>query len=177
MKSRHREPAMSNPSPEFATPLTFPVVHVQPEWIDYNGHLNVAYYLLAFDKGVDRLLAHIVLGLDHIQREQTSYFTLEAHINYIREVSEGDPLRVSCQLLDRDHKRIHYFMHMHHDTDGFLAATSEQIGMHIDMKSRRSTPFPEAVQNRVDALMEAHGAMPVPDHAGSRIGIRRQQEV
>ncbi len=156
-------------------PLSFPIVRVAPEWIDYNGHMNVAYYVLVFDKGVDGLLAHIGLDVEHVEEYKTSSFTLEAHVNYLQEVSEGDPLRVTCQLLDHDHKRIHYFLHMYHAEEKYLAATSEQLSMHIDMNIRRSSPYPDHVMTRIEALMQAHKEMSVPEQVGSVMKIRHRE--
>jgi len=155
--------------------LSFPIIHVKPEWVDYNGHMNVAYYVLAFDMGVDGLLAHIGLGLEHIEKNQTSSFTLEIHVNYLQEVNEGDPLQITCQLLDCDHKRTHYFLSMYHAQNKYLAATSEQLSMHIDMNIRRSSPYPEHVMTRIDALMQAHRDLPVPEHVGSIMKIRHRE--
>jgi acyl-CoA thioester hydrolase len=162
-------------SENIQAPLIFPVVQVAPEWIDYNGHMNVAYYVLVFDKGVDGLLAHIGLDVGHVEKNKTSSFTLEAHINYLQEVSGGEPLRVTCQLLDYDYKRIHYFLHMYHANEHYLAATSEQLSMHIDMNIRRSSPYPDHVMTRIEALMRAHKDLPVPEQVGSVMKIRHKE--
>ena len=147
---------------------------VLPEWIDYNGHMNVAYYVLAFDRGVDELMHRMGITPEYLEKEKSSTFTLEMHINYLQELHLGDPIRLTCQMLDADGKRVHYFLRMFHAQDGYLAATSEQIMMHVSLESRRSSPFPEGVRDRVSSLVEAHRHLPRPEQAGRVIGIQRR---
>jgi acyl-CoA thioester hydrolase len=144
---------------------------IRPEWIDYNGHMNVAYYVLVFDLGTDALLDY--LGVDAAYRARTGYSTyvLESHITYERELKEGDAYRVTSQLLNFDSKRLHYFQHLYRQADGVLAATTEIMLMHMDMATVRSTPMPESVLERVAAMMEAHAALPRPSQAGRVIAI------
>ncbi len=146
---------------------------VRPQWIDYNGHLNLAYYLLAFDHATDAFFDYLGIGPAYLAQSHRSTFTLEAHITYEREVREGAPLRFSTQLLDYDHQRIHYFHRMFHAGEGYLAATNELISLHVDMATRRSTPMGEAVLERLEALWRDHGHQPHPEQAGRVIGIRR----
>lgn len=146
---------------------------VRPEWIDYNGHMNVAYYVLAFDHASDHLLDHFDIGADYIARTNHSFFVLETHVNYIQEVTEGTALSFDLQILDHDEKRLHFFMRMHHADEGFLASTYECLGMHIDMNARRSAPFPAEAQARITETAAAHAALPRPDQAGKTMAIRR----
>lgn len=155
-------------------PLAVHAETVQPAWIDYNGHMNVAYYVLAFDHATDRLFDLIDLGADYMKRTNHSSFVLETHVTYAREVRLGDPLAFTARLLDCDDKRLHYFLEMHHATEGFLSATSEQICLHVDMSARRSAPFPDGILARVAAIREAQAGLPVPPQVGSVIGIRRR---
>ena len=94
---------------------------VRPEWIDDNGHLNMGYYVVAFDLATDTWLDHIGLSASERARSGATTFTLESHVNYLREVREAAPLRFTTRLLAFDQKRIHYFHEMHHATDVFLA--------------------------------------------------------
>jgi acyl-CoA thioester hydrolase len=144
---------------------------IRPEWIDYNGHMNVAYYVLVFDRGTDALLDH--LGMDTAYRARTGYSTyvLESHVTYERELKEGDAYRVTSQLLDFDAKRLHYFERLYQEPEGILAATTEIMLMHMDMATVRSTPMSESVRARVASLMEAHIHLPRPTQAGRVIGI------
>jgi acyl-CoA thioester hydrolase len=152
-------------------PLCLHRGNIRPEWIDYNGHMNVAYYVLVFDRGTDALLDH--LGMDTAYRARTGYSTyvLESHVTYERELKEGDAYRVTSQLLDFDAKRLHYFERLYQEPEGILAATTEIMLMHMDMATVRSTPMSESVRDRVASLMEAHIHLPRPTQAGRVIGI------
>lgn len=146
---------------------------VRPEWIDYNGHMNVAYYQLAFDQAVDVLFDGF--GLDAAYRAATGHstFALEAHVCYLREVKQGDPLRFTMQLLDFDAKRLHLFSTMQHATDHFVAATYEVMSLHVSLEKRKAAPFPDAIQRHLTQVLEAHRTLPRPEQAGRVIGIRR----
>ena len=146
---------------------------VLPEWIDYNGHMNVAYYVLAFDRGVDEFMRQMGITPEYLETEKSSTFTLEMHINYLQELHLDNPIRLTCQLLDADSKRVHYFLRMFHAEEGYLAATSEQMMIHVSLESRRSSPFPSVVSNVIDQMMAAHKARGFPDQAGRKMGIRR----
>ena len=155
-------------------PVELATLTVLPEWIDYNGHMNVSYYVLAFDQGVDAFMELIGISPANIEQRQTSTFTLETHVNFLHELRLGDPLRLNCQLLDFDTKRVHYFLHMHHAEDDYLAAVSEQIMVHVDLETRRSSEFPDDVRLALTNLMNTHHDLPRPEQSGSVIGIRRR---
>lgn len=146
---------------------------VQPEWIDYNGHMNVAYYVLAFDHATDRFLDLLDAGADYVRRTNHSWFVLETHVSYLQEVVAGDPLRFTLRLVEFDRKRAHYFIEMHHAAEGYLAATSEQLGLHVDLTARRSAPFPAEVSARLSALAQAQSGLELPAAVGRSIGLKR----
>jgi len=147
---------------------------VSSDWIDYNGHMNVGYYNVAFDKAADALFDRIGMGADYIKEQNNSIFTMETHVCYLGEVMENDPLRYTCQILDVDQKRVHIYMEMFHAEKGFLSATSEQMYMHIDMDARRSSAMPEECYQRWAELRDAHAHLPKPEHAGRIMGIKRK---
>lgn len=147
---------------------------VLPEWIDYNGHMNVGYYNVAFDKATDALYDHLDMGLDYVKRENKSFFTLETHVHYVREVLEGTPLRYTGQLLDFDAKRIHAFFQMFHAEEGYLSATSEQLCVHVDLEARRAVPMPEDLLGRVERFARTQQDLPWPEQAGRGMKIRRR---
>jgi acyl-CoA thioester hydrolase len=153
-------------------PLCLHRGRIRAEWIDYNGHMNVAYYVLVFDQGTDALLDY--LGMDAAYRERTGYSTyvLESHITYERELKEGEAYRVTTQLLDADAKRLHYFEQLYREADDSLCATTEIMLIHMDMATVRSTPMPESIHQRVTSLRRAHAELPRPPQAGRVIGIR-----
>ncbi|MGE0387284.1 MAG: thioesterase family protein [Gammaproteobacteria bacterium] len=147
---------------------------VLPAYIDGNGHMNVGYYAVLFDQALD--IPWKLLGIDYslIDRENKSSFALESHYTYRREVREGDALAFTFRLLDFDAKRVHYFMTMQHAAEGWMAATSEQISMCVDMGSRRGTNWPADVTARLEGLLPLYRARPGPPEVGRLIGIRRR---
>lgn len=146
---------------------------VRPEWIDYNGHMNVAWYVLVFDHATDALLARLGMDPAYVRREQLSTFALEMHVTYERELILDAPYAVHTQILDADTKRIHLHHQMHHAEEQWRAAGNEVMLMHVDMRERRATPFPPDIQARVTAMQETHARLPRPDGVGRVIGIRR----
>ncbi len=148
-------------------------MRVDSEWIDYNGHMNVAYYHLAFDRATERLLERIGLGEEYRRRRNGSMFALEDRMSYQRELQEGDPLRITGQILDFDHKRLHYFLRMFHAERDYLASTCEHLSTFVDMEQRRSAPLPEEVVAEVRRLFEEQGELSRPEETTTPIGIRR----
>ncbi len=159
---------------DYPVPLDLGGETVQSGWIDYNGHMNVAFYVLAFDHAVDRLFDIIGTGPAYVEREQCSLFVLESHVTYQQELVEGEPMRFTGLILDSDEKRLHGFLEMYHAEKGFLAATYEFLALHVDSRERRSTPMPEAQRARLTALRDRHANADRPPAVGSRIGIRRR---
>ncbi len=153
--------------------LECPERHVDPAWIDYNGHLNMAYYSLLFDNALDHVFDMLGCGEDYVAAGGGSCFVVETHVCFHREVVVNDPLRITFQLLDWDAKRLHYFEQMFHARKGYLAATSEQMSLHVDLTTRRTTPFPPHIAARIQRLAEQQATLARPERAGQGISIRR----
>jgi acyl-CoA thioester hydrolase len=158
---------------DIPAPLELHTETVRPEWIDHNGHMNMAYYVLAFDEASGPLLRHF--GIDEAYRKRTGNgtFTGDFHIHYVQEVLEGDPLCFRQQVVDCDEKRVHYWLEMYHAEKGYLAAEAEAITLHIDMSARKVSPFPADVHARVQAVYEAHKHLPLPENLGREIKVKR----
>jgi acyl-CoA thioester hydrolase len=154
------------------SPLCLYTGLVPPEWIDYNGHMNVAYYVLAFDHATDAFLDYLGMGPDYRDGENCSTFVVEAHVNYQRELMARDPMRITTQLLGFDSKRIHYFHRLYHGTRGFLSATTELMVIHVGLAERHSAPMPLPVLDRLGAVMAQHIQLPRPPQSGRVIGVR-----
>jgi acyl-CoA thioester hydrolase len=161
----------SDSEPVFAAPFVSSLMRVEPQWIDYNGHLNMAYYNVLFDRAVDEAYELIGIGLDYLKRHGHSTFTAEAHVRYLRELKEGDPVRVTFQLLDYDAKRIHYFEQLLHAEEGWLSATSENMTLHVDMAAKKVTPFSDSVLRLVERMKTAHALLPRPEGAGRSVAM------
>ena len=95
--------------PVFFAPFVSSMMRVEPQWIDYNGHLNMAYYNVLFDRAVDEVYELLGIGAEYLKNHRHSTFTAEVHVRYVRELRDGDPVRVTFQLLDFDSKRFHLF--------------------------------------------------------------------
>ncbi|MGE4218137.1 MAG: thioesterase family protein [Alphaproteobacteria bacterium] len=158
---------------DIPTPLELHRAAVLPEWIDYNGHMNVAYYVLAFDHATDAFLDYIGLDAAHKARHACSTFVVDMNVTYRREVVEGDALLFRTRLLDFDSKRMLTYHEMHHAASGYLAATNEILQVHVDMETRRVSPIAPSVLGRLEALHQAHRTLPPPDNAGRVIRLRR----
>ncbi|MEI6761575.1 MAG: thioesterase family protein [Betaproteobacteria bacterium] len=146
---------------------------VIPEWVDYNGHLRDAYYLLLFSLATDALMDQ--LGLDEAGRAATghSLYTLECHLNFVREVKLGQQVEVRTQILGHDQKRLHLSHSLHLWGEASLLAASEQMLLNVATAMGRAAPFDALVQGRVEALALAHQGLPVPRFAGRAISLTR----
>jgi acyl-CoA thioester hydrolase len=161
----------NDPDPVFFAPFVSSLMRVEPQWIDYNGHLNMAYYNVLFDRAVDEAYELIGIGLDYLNTHKHSTFTAEVHVRYLRELAEGDPVRVTFQMLDYDAKRIHYFEQLFHASEGWVSATSENMTLHVDMTAKKVAPFPASVMHALAAMKAAHSRLPVPEAVGRRIAM------
>ena len=135
---------------------------VRPEWIDYNGHMNVGYYHVVFDVAAEAFFEFLGLTPDFRERHGATTFALEAHLNFLREVKEGDALRFEARLLDHDAKRIHFYQEMFHASEGFLAASCESLSAHVSVAQRRTAPMPPELLERLSRIKAAHAALPRP---------------
>lgn len=144
---------------------------VQPEWIDYNGHMNVAYYLLAFDHAADALLDTLELGVQYRNEKDCSLFAVETHITYQREVLEGDRLAIATRILSYDSKRLHLFHEMYHVASGDPVATNEVMLLHVNMVDRRASGFPSFAVDRIESVYRFHQNSDMPSQAGRAINV------
>src|SRR5215510_1123548 len=153
-------------------PLRVHHTSVKPSWVDYNGHMSESCYLLVFGDNADAFFRFIGIDEDYRSAGQSLY-TVETHLHHRREVTEGEPLALSLQLLDHDHKRVHIFHEMRHGESDVLLATAEQMLVHVDIEAGRSADLPPLVAKRLDAIQHAHAALPRPDVVGRHMGIER----
>ena len=148
---------------------------VDHAWVDYNGHLNDAYYMVIFSYASDGLMA--MVGQDAAGRAALGHtmYTLEIHLNYVQEVHEGVPVEVRTQILGVDAKRVHLFHTLHRQDDGTLLATNEQMLANIDASNAatgpKTAPFVPAVAAVLVPLAQSHASLPRPANAGRSIAL------
>jgi acyl-CoA thioester hydrolase len=142
---------------------------VQPEWIDANGHMNLAYYVVLFDYATDMLFETIGIGRRYKDATNHGTFVVETHNLYERELLAGERVRVATQILGADSKRLHLAHEMFSLSGGERAATQELMYLHIDLSARRVVPWLPEVHEQVAAAATAHARLPGPDWAGRRI--------
>jgi acyl-CoA thioester hydrolase len=144
---------------------------VLPEWIDINGHMNLAYYIVLFDYATDLLFDVLDLGRDYRVRTDYGTFVAETHNLYERELLVGQRVRVATQILGADDKRLHLAHEMFSLDSGQRAATQELMFLHVSLKERRVTPFPPDLRARVHRAAAAHAALPRPSWVGRRLAM------
>ncbi|MES0035203.1 thioesterase family protein [Mesorhizobium sp. M0046] len=154
-------------------PFVSRAMEIEEAWIDYNGHLNMAHYNVLFDRCSDEAFEMMGMGPDYVKEQRLTIYTAEVHVCYVQELHLDHKVTVSFQLLDHDEKRLRAYQEIRH-LDGWLAATSETLSLHVDMAGPKVAPFPADVLARVEAMRAAHAALPMPERAGRSIGIRRK---
>lgn len=146
---------------------------VRPEWIDINGHMNVAYYLVGFDGAIDALWTEFGINDDYIRSKRGSTFAVECHVTYQRELNEGEAYCITSQILAYDEKRIHQFQRMYHAQKKYLAATAEWMNLHVSLETRRVTPWPDDVLESIASWSAQQPKSAYPDEAGKRMSVKK----
>ena len=151
--------------------LTTYTTSIVEEWVDYNGHLRDAFYLLIFSYATDALMDR--LGLDSQNREASghSLFTLEVHLNYLHEVKLGARVEVRTQLIGHDKKRLHVYHSLHLVNDEQTLAGNEQMLLHVDLAGPRSAPFGEHTLALLQAIECEQRDLPTPAYVGRTIAL------
>ena len=144
---------------------------VLPDWIDANGHMNLAYYVVLFDYATDALFDALDIGLGYKDRTNNGTFAVETHILYERELLLGERVYVTTQILGADAKRLHLAHEMMTGAGGERAAAQELMYLHIDLAKRRASPFPADARRRVAGAVAAHAALPRPAWVGRHIAM------
>jgi len=155
----------------FFAPFVSSSMRVAPAWIDYNGHMNMAYYHVLFDRAVEEGFGLVGLGQEYLEERKASFFAAEIHTLYKRELKVHDEVRVTLQLVDFDEKRLHYYLEIRHVAEGWVAATMEGLSLHMDMETRKVAPFPEDITANLAVMKAAHARLARPQALGRVIGI------
>ena len=160
---------------EIEAPFVTEGLKVLPEWIDYNGHLNVAYYLRLFDLGFDGTYERFGFLPDVTTERNASGFAAELHMTFQRELMVHDAVRVTSQLIGFSDKRINMFQMLYHAESGELSATCEWMSLYIDLTKRRVAEIPPLLQERLGRVLEAHSKLPRPHEAGRGISMQNRR--
>ncbi len=163
-------PAQWSAGDPVAAPLTLYETTVEPDWVDYNGHMSEWAFLTAFGWASDKLFRYVGVDEDYRSAGHT-FFTVETHLNYVREASLADPLRFTTQVLGVDAKRLHFFHAMEHATTGDLLCTTEQMLLHVDTKAGSTAPLLPGPATALAAIAKAHADLPIPPQVGQVMGL------
>jgi len=149
---------------------------IQKDWVDYNGHLRDAYYLLIFSYATDALMERIGLDADSRGHSGNSLFTLEAHINYLHEVKLSTEVWVQTQIIGFDHKRLQIYHSLHRKESDEALAASEQMLLHVDLAGPKSTPFGDRTLQALEQMIEQQRNLPKPKHPSRTIRLPKQHD-
>ncbi|RII80279.1 thioesterase family protein [Pseudomonas monteilii] len=147
---------------------------VQEDWVDYNGHLRDAFYLLIFSYATDALMERIGLDADSRGQSGNSLFTLEAHINYLHEVKLGTEVWVQTQIIGFDRKRLQVYHSLHRAGFDEALAASEQMLLHVDLAGPTSAPFSENSTGLLQGLVDEQHQLQPPVYVGRVIGLAKK---
>ena len=111
------------------------------EWIDYNGHMNLSYYILVFDMGVEVILSKFQMGEQAAKKTKRRTMVVETHTNYIKEVKENDEVIIFLSHVDHDKKRLHYKLEMFEKSENILSATTEVLALYMNLDERKVSEF------------------------------------
>ena len=123
-------------------------------WTDYNGHMNLAFYIHLFDASWEVLLQKFNIGEDSAKIEKRTTFAVESHTTYDMEVKVGDEVDMNLIFIDFDKKRIVYKLEMIHKSEKYLAATTEVCSLYVDLNTRRVTEFEEEKVQLISKFIE-----------------------
>jgi len=127
------------------------------EWTDYNGHMNVAYYVLIFDLfGAEILMNKFKMGEESAKKTKKSTMVVESHITYNQEVKEGDEVDVNLLYFDHDKKRLQYKLEMIHKEKKFLASTIEILSLYVDLNQRKVSEFENEKTELMKEFIDKH---------------------
>lgn len=150
---------------------------VRKEWIDYNGHMNDAYYALVFSRALDRLMANLGLQQEGRTPDSPTIYTLTATIHYLAELHEGERFTAQARILAHDARRLHLWADLFAE-DGRLAATTEQVFLCVDQSGEkpRAAPFPPEALARIERVEDERASEPMPARMGQGISLTRRPQ-
>ncbi len=146
---------------------------VKPEWLDPNGHMNVAFYMRAVDDGSNSFFDDIGLGWGYTHAGIGTIFVTRSNIDFQRELFAGNQLCITTRLIDWNPKLLHCYCEVRNAEEDYVAATCETLYMHILFETRKSAPMPARAQQRLGEIAAAHASLPRPTNLNRPLGITR----
>lgn len=156
---------------DIPTPFRSYESEVAEAWLDYNGHMNDAYYAVALSQANELLLESLGMSEDYRVTSGSGLYTVETHIRFLAECSRGQTLSAASTVLDADAKRLRVYTELYADTDT-LAASGDSLYLHVDGEAGRSAPMPDDRLALVEQFVAAHASLPRPDSLGEGVGAR-----
>ena len=151
---------------------------VKPEWTDYNGHLNVRYFLWIFDEATHIWYADLKLGQPYREETNHTTFAVQCHLTYQREGREGDQLAIDARVLGYDEKRLHYFLTLHNVDGGYQMATFEQLALHVNLDGgRKVTAWPDYIMESLEQRFSQHSQLELPPQVGLTMDVKGDRSV
>ena len=111
------------------------------KWTDYNGHMNLAFYILVFDKGAEIILSKFKMGEESAKKNKKSTMAVESYTTYNNEVKENEEVDICLSYVDHDKKRLHLKLEMYEKNKNILSATTEVIYLYVDLNIRKVAEF------------------------------------
>lgn len=162
------------PLSQIPAPFTSSPVAIDRSWLDPNGHVNMAYFMVISERGLDQAWTAMGIGWEYARETGLSTFAAEVHTRYLRELMGNDTPTVTFHALEVDDKRLHGVSEIRNPAEGTVAATTEQLWLHVDLSTRRVTPWPGDVRERLEAWVAAHRVLGPVDWAGRGVKMPRR---
>ena len=158
----------------YSTPIILPEQEVLNEWLDYNGHMNVAYYTLAFDKSLDIFLEDLLgIGESHAYKNNQGPFVVQAHYHYLNEMRLNEKFHVRLFVVDCDKNKMHLCMEIYSLSQEKVIAVVEQVLINVNLKLRKSEPYPPWAIEKLIKLKNTHKNASLPSAFGKSIGLKK----
>lgn len=158
----------------YNTPIVLPSKKVLAEWIDYNGHMNVVFYTLAFDSSLDFFLEEILgIGETHAIKKKQGPFVLQAHYHYLNEMGLNDEFNVRLLVVDCDKKRMHLCLDIFSKKQKHVIAVAEKVLINVNLNLRKVEPYPVWAYERLIKIKKTHEKASFPDVLGKKISLKK----
>ena len=155
-------------------PVESPLEDVLGEWIDYNGHMNVAYYTLAFDRAIDFFLEEeLGIGPAYVKHAKQGPYSLQANYHYLQELKQRDRFRSKILIIGADKKKIHMVLEMINASNREKVAICETLLINVDLTIRRSVEYPDWVQHKIQDYKKSCEEFALPDQVGKIITLKK----